>query len=94
MDERLRFVARLLEGEKMAPLCAEFVRANTEAGSSRPVAMVFRAAFRGGRCVQREPLHQGRHTERVESCRPVAAPSCRHPALRSQGVTLLRHLRR
>jgi hypothetical protein len=24
MDERLRIVARLLEGEKMAPLCAEF----------------------------------------------------------------------
>src|SRR6202795_4930540 len=24
MDERLRFVARLLEGEKIAPLCAEF----------------------------------------------------------------------
>jgi putative transposase len=24
MDERLKFVARLLEGEKMAPLCAEF----------------------------------------------------------------------
>jgi len=24
MDERIRFVARLLEGEKMAPLCAEF----------------------------------------------------------------------
>src|SRR5689334_15723953 len=24
MDERLRFVARLLEGEKMSPLCAEF----------------------------------------------------------------------
>jgi hypothetical protein len=24
LDERLRFVARLLEGEKMAPLCAEF----------------------------------------------------------------------
>jgi putative transposase len=24
MDERLRFVARLLEGQKMAPLCAEF----------------------------------------------------------------------
>ncbi len=23
-DERLRFVARLLEGEKMKPLCAEF----------------------------------------------------------------------
>ena len=24
MDERLRFVAQLLDGEKMAPLCAEF----------------------------------------------------------------------
>jgi putative transposase len=24
MDERIRFVARLLDGEKMAPLCAEF----------------------------------------------------------------------
>ena len=24
MDERLRFVARLLDGEKMAPLCVEF----------------------------------------------------------------------
>ena len=24
MDERLRFVARLLDGDKMAPLCAEF----------------------------------------------------------------------
>ena len=24
MDERLRFVARLLEGEKMSPLCNEF----------------------------------------------------------------------
>lgn len=24
MDERLRFVARLLEGEKMSPLCREF----------------------------------------------------------------------
>jgi hypothetical protein len=23
-DERLRFVARLMDGEKMAPLCAEF----------------------------------------------------------------------
>lgn len=24
MDERLRFIARLLEGEKIAPLCREF----------------------------------------------------------------------
>src|SRR5215216_4212172 len=33
MDERLRFVARLLEGEKMAPLCAEF-------GISRVLQMI------------------------------------------------------
>ena len=25
MDERIRFIGRLLEGEKMAPLCREFV---------------------------------------------------------------------
>ena len=24
MDERLKFVARILDGEKMAPLCREF----------------------------------------------------------------------
>jgi hypothetical protein len=24
MDERLKFIARLLDGEKMAPLCREF----------------------------------------------------------------------
>ena len=34
MDERLRFVARLLEGEKMAPLCAEF--GITPHGAERP----------------------------------------------------------
>ena len=28
MDERLRFIARLLEGEKMAPLCREFGKMN------------------------------------------------------------------
>jgi len=37
MDERLRFVARLLEGEKMAPLCAEF-------GISR-LALMFESFF-------------------------------------------------
>ena len=37
MDERLRFVARLLEGEKMAPLCAEF-------GISRRLATKFSIA--------------------------------------------------
>jgi hypothetical protein len=35
MDERLRFVARLLEGEKMAPLCAEFGISRTCRSPSR-----------------------------------------------------------
>ena len=39
MDERLRFVARLLEGEKMAPLCAEF-------GISRKTGTRFSTATR------------------------------------------------
>jgi len=29
MDERVRFVARLLEGEKMAALCREFAMSRT-----------------------------------------------------------------
>ena len=32
MDERLRFVARLLEGEKMAALCREWGNAPTSFG--------------------------------------------------------------
>ena len=48
MDERLRFVARLLEGEKMAPLCAEFgisrktgykISTATRTAGSRPSAI-------------------------------------------------------
>ena len=36
MDERLRFVVRLLEGEKMAPLCAEFgIPSSTRFGKKR-----------------------------------------------------------
>ena len=47
MDERLRFVARLLEGEKMAPLCAEF-------GISRKTGTKFSIATRtAGRGLQR-----------------------------------------
>ena len=40
MDERLRFVARLLEGEKMAVLCCEFVerRSSIEARSEPQVS--------------------------------------------------------
>lgn len=30
MDERLRFIARLLEGEKMAPLCKGTARVGLE----------------------------------------------------------------
>jgi hypothetical protein len=39
MDERLRFVARLLEGEKMAPLCAEFGISRERHATSRSVGM-------------------------------------------------------
>jgi hypothetical protein len=43
MDERLRFVARLLEGEKMAELCREF-------GTSRKTGYeIFTAAGPTGR---------------------------------------------
>ena len=34
MDERLKFVARLLEGEKMAALCREF---DIKSGASSPL---------------------------------------------------------
>ena len=34
MDERVRFVARLLDGEKMAVLCEEFGAAPAVAGGS------------------------------------------------------------
>ena len=37
MDERLRFIGRLLDGEKMAPLCREF-------GSSRVAGYKIRKA--------------------------------------------------
>jgi Homeodomain-like domain len=44
MDERLRFVARLLEGEKMAGLCREF-------GISRPTGYkVFNGPVRNSVC--------------------------------------------
>jgi hypothetical protein len=34
MDERLRFIARRLDGEKMAPLCREFVASGRTAVES------------------------------------------------------------
>jgi hypothetical protein len=45
MDERLKFVARLLDGDKMAVLCRKAVRLrfgdkNRTAGTSRPIAVL------------------------------------------------------
>ena len=40
MDERLRFVARLLEGEKMAPLCAEFGISRKRSAKPRATVVV------------------------------------------------------
>ena len=52
MDERLRFVARLLEGESMAPLCREFhflVRRGTKSlTATRSVAWRGYPTARGG----------------------------------------------
>ncbi len=40
MDERLRFVARLLDGEKMAALCREFDVSRTDTGGRyKPLPM-------------------------------------------------------
>ena len=48
MDERLRFVARLLEGEKMAPLCAEFgISAEDRLQDFRPVQGLRRRGVHG-----------------------------------------------
>src|SRR5688572_16668769 len=43
MDERLRFVARLLEGEKMAALCAEFGISRKTGYKIRPLQRLRRA---------------------------------------------------
>jgi hypothetical protein len=40
MDERLRFVARLLEGEKMARLCAEFGISRKRSAKPRATVVV------------------------------------------------------
>lgn len=51
MDERLRFVARLLEGEKMSPLCREFgisqrARCNWLKNKARKTALVAQLSVR------------------------------------------------
>ena len=62
MDERLRFVARLLEGEKMAPLCAEF-------GISRKTG--YKIFNRYKDCgVRRLPTGAGGPIARRIGCRP------------------------
>ena len=40
MDERLRFVARRLDGEKMAPLCREFGIREVEGGLMEAVERI------------------------------------------------------
>ena len=51
MDERLKFVARLLEGEKMSPLCREF-------GISRKTGYKVYQRYResGGRAAEKAAL--------------------------------------
>ena len=64
MDERLRFVARLLEGEKMAPLCA--VNSTSRA---RP-ATRFSTRYKDHGLARRSPI------EAVGPiARPIACPS-------------------
>ena len=61
MDERLRFVARLLDGEKMARLCAEF-------GISRKTGYkIYRALKEVG--VQGSATGAGGRTDTPTSCR-------------------------
>jgi hypothetical protein len=82
MDERLRFVARLLEGEKMAPLCAEF-------GISRKTGYKIFDRSRVGRL---QTASRRRHKYLPEISRSAAARSCRalrlRPASRARGARL------
>jgi hypothetical protein len=62
MDERLRFVARLFEGEKMAPLCAEFGISRKTGYDLRPLQRLRVQAFsdrshRAHRQANRLPAH-------------------------------------
>lgn len=57
MDERLKFVARLLEGEKMAVLCREFDISRKPVTRYSPATRT--AAWRGSRIAVAGPIRQG-----------------------------------
>ena len=72
MHERLRFVARRLEGEKMAPLCAEFgISRKTGYKISARVSRPRRAHLP----VSRSDDHRdGLRPDLLHSCRPTSWP--------------------
>jgi len=59
MDERLRFIARLLDGEKMAGLCTEF-------GISRKTGYKIYSRYKG--------CGIDGLTDRSRACQPAADP--------------------
>ena len=69
MDERLRFVARLLEGEKMAPLCAEF-------GISRKTGYKIFDRYKDCGVQALAIAATGRTDRRIGCRRPWRPPSC------------------
>ena len=68
MDERLRFVARLLEGEKMAPLCRQF-------GISRVTDLSEILCVRRDSRVARGEAIAIHHSELAHGCFPVVSRS-------------------
>ena len=69
MDERLRFVARLLEGEQMAPLCAEF-------GISRKTGYKIFDRSKTAGCRPSAIAVTGRTGRRIASPRRLRRRSC------------------
>ena len=69
MEERLRFVAGLLEGEKMAPLCAEF-------GISRKTGYKIFDRTRTAASQRLTIAAAGRIDKPVASRRPLKPRSC------------------
>ena len=61
MDERLKFIARLLDGEKMAPLCCEF-------GISRKTGYKILDALQRDAAWKGSPTARAGHTARPTSC--------------------------
>lgn len=79
VDERLRFVARLLDGEQMAPLCAEF-------GISRKTGYKIFTRYKDGgvhcrppRSRSRSPCWSARSATAVCRARSAPTTACRSP---------------